>query len=331
MNGYESIISFPGLNIGEFTVKNLAIDKANFSIAWYALIIVAGMIAAVIYTTIQAKKIGVSFDDIIDFALFTIPIGVIGARLYYVLSELDQYKTFIDVINISEGGLAIYGGIIAGGITVLCVAIYKKINFFALADCVAPAVLLAQGIGRWGNFMNGEAFGDQTPSIFRMGLQNHITKTTFGVEEMVYVHPCFLYESLWNLLGVLLIYLFGKFIHKKYDGQQFLMTFGWYGFGRMLIEGLRTDSLYLFKDWLGDTIRVSQLLAGVIFAVCATLLIIFIFKKPNKPFYYKPAPVLDKKGNPIKGDNGFVELWKKAKVWNEERKANINNNNSKKD
>ena len=325
----HSTVSFPGLGIGEFELNRVAFTLFGREIAWYALFIVAGMIAAVVYTTVQAKKIGVSFDDIIDFALFTIPIGVIGARLYYVLSELDQYETFKEVINISEGGLAIYGGIIAGGLTVLCVAIYKKINFFALADCVAPGVLLAQGIGRWGNFMNGEAFGAMTDWFCRMGLQNVHTEKTFHTGEMVFVHPCFLYESIWNLLGVLLVYLFGKFIHKKYDGQQFLMIFAWYGFGRAFIEGLRTDSLYFMKDVFGETIRVSQVLGAAIFLVCAGFLVYFAIKKPNKAFYHKPAPIFDKKGKPIKGENGFVELWKNGKAWYAERKNNYKNKESK--
>ena len=222
MNYSTSTVSFPGLGIGEFEVNRIAFTLFGREIAWYALIIVMGMIAAVIYTTVQAKKIGVTFDDIIDFALFTIPIGVIGARAYYVLSEIEQYDSFLEAINIANGGLAIYGGIIAGGLTVLAVSIYKKINFLALADCVAPGVLLAQGIGRWGNFMNGEAFGAQTDWFCRMGLDNSLTYETFGEAGMVFVHPCFLYESLWNLLGVLLVYLFGRFIHKKYDGQQIL-------------------------------------------------------------------------------------------------------------
>lgn len=315
-----STVSFPGLGIGEFEVNRIAFTLFGREIAWYALIIVMGMIAAVIYTTVQAKKIGVTFDDIIDFALFTIPIGVIGARAYYVLSEIEQYDSFLEAINIANGGLAIYGGIIAGGLTVLAVSIYKKINFLALADCVAPGVLLAQGIGRWGNFMNGEAFGAQTDWFCRMGLDNSLTYETFGEVDMVFVHPCFLYESLWNLLGVLLVYLFGRFIHKKYDGQQFLMIFAWYGLGRGFIEGLRTDSLYFMKDLLGETVRVSQVLGFAIFLVCAAFLIFFAIKKPSKPFYYKPAPVLDKKGKPVKEDNGFVILWNKAQTWLKERK-----------
>lgn len=276
-----SKIAFPGLGIGEFEVNSVAFTIFGMEIAWYALIITCGMIAAVAYAIVQSKKIGVTFDDVIDYALFTIPLGIIGARLYYVLSELDQYDSFLDVINIREGGLAIYGGIIAGTLSVFMVSHFKKINFFAFGDCVAPGVLLAQGIGRWGNFMNGEAFGYETDWFCRMQLQNVLTGG-----KVMQVHPTFLYESLWNLIGVLLVYLFARYIGKKYDGQLILLTFGWYGLGRMFIEGLRTDSLYI-----GDTdIRVSQLLAGIIFFTFLALLIFFHFKNPQRALYVKDAP-----------------------------------------
>ena len=285
-----SVVSFPGIGIGNFEVNPYFFGT---SIRWYAIFIVCGMIAAVAYTIVQAKKIGITLEDVIDIALFTIPFGIIGARLYYVLTKLDEFKTLGDAFAIWNGGLAIYGGIIAGGITVLCVCYYKKINFLAFADCVSPGVLLAQGIGRWGNFMNGEAYGVQTDSFIRMGLQNHnvnsdiidgiITDVEYG--SMAYVHPTFLYESLWNLLGVLVVYLFAKFVHKKYDGQLFLMIFGWYGLGRMLIEGLRTDSLYFGPEEWG--IRISQALAALILVVTSALLIYFAIKKPNRPFYHK--------------------------------------------
>ena len=317
-----SKIAFPGLGIGEFSVNSTAFTIFGMEIAWYALIITFGMICTTIYTVLQAKKIGITFDDVIDYALFTIPFGVIGARLYYVLSEIDQYDSFLEVINIREGGLAIYGGIIAGTITVFVVSHFKKINFFAFGDCVAPGVLLAQGIGRWGNFMNGEAFGYETDWFCRMQLQNILTGG-----KVMEVHPTFLYESLWNLTGVLLVYLFARYIGKKYDGQLILLTFGWYGLGRMFIEGLRTDSLYI-----GNTdIRVSQLLAGIIFFTFLGLLIFFHFKKPNKPLYYKPAPeaaasqkakkevkeTKTEKSNEAEEKPGFIEKVKKAvqKLW----------------
>ena len=273
-----SKISFPGFGIGEFSVDSVAFEIFGIEIAWYALLITFGMICCITYAVVQARKIGVTFDDVVDFALFTIPIGVLGARLYYVLTELDQFHSFKDVINIREGGLAIYGGIIAGTLTVLVVSHFKKISFLAFGDCVAPGVLLAQGIGRWGNFMNGEAFGYETEIFCRMGLQNFLTGG-----KLLYVHPTFLYESLWNLLGVLLVYLFAKLIGKKYDGQLILLTFGWYGLGRMFIEGLRTDSLYI----PGTEIRISQALALVIFVVCLAMLIYFAIRKPTKPLYVK--------------------------------------------
>ena len=294
-----SKISFPGLGIEEFSVNSVAFEIFGIEIAWYALFITFGMICCITYAVLQSRKIGMTFDDVIDFALFTIPIGVIGARLYYVLSELDQYHSFKEVINIREGGLAIYGGIIAGTITVFVVSIVKKINFFAFGDCVAPGVLLAQGIGRWGNFMNGEAFGYETDWFCRMGLQNFLTGN-----KLMYVHPTFLYESLWNLLGVLLVYLFAKLIGKKYDGQLILLTFGWYGLGRMFIEGLRTDSLYI----PGTEIRTSQALALVIFVFCLAMLIFFMIKKPTQPLYVK---VNEEKPEAEKNEDPIVVLVKK--------------------
>ena len=303
----SSTISFPGLGIGEFTVSPEAfrIPGMERGIAWYALIITFGMICCFFYTLVQAKKIGITFDDVIDYALFTIPSGVIGARLYYVIFDGEHvYKTFWDVINITNGGLAIYGGIIAGTIAVLAVSYFKKINFFAFGDCVAPGVLLAQGIGRWGNFMNGEAFGEQTDIFIRMGLKNNLTAYTFGTSEMVYVHPTFLYESLWNLVGVLGVYLFAKLLGKKYDGQLVLLTFGWYGLGRMFIEGLRMDSL----TGGSDTVRVSQLLAGVIFVLFLAMLIFFKVKPPKRELYKKAFIEGENKKEPDSFDKMIVKI-----------------------
>ena len=273
-----SKVSFPGLGIGEMTINSEAFSLFGYPIAWYAIIITLGMIAAVAYVICKSKKIGITYEDVLDYALFVIPIGVIGARLYYVLTKLEEFPTFQSWFDIRGGGLAIYGGIIAGGLTVLVVSYFKKINFLAFADCVAPGVLLAQGIGRWGNFMNGEAFGYETDWFCRMELQNSLT----GIFPKC-VHPTFLYESLWNFLGVFLINLYAK--HKKYDGQIFLMIFCWYGFGRMFIEGLRTDSLY--TTIMGVSFRTSQILAIIIFIVTAAILIFFRIKRPVGPLYYR--------------------------------------------
>ena len=280
-----STISFPGIGIGEFSVNSVAFSIFGFDIAWYALLITLGMVCAVDYVIYESKKIGITSEDVLDYALFVIPIGIVGAILYYVLTELDKFHSIWEVFNIRGGGLAIYGGIIAGGITVLVVSYVKKINFLAFADCVAPGVLLAQGIGRWGNFMNGEAYGYECDWFCRMGLQSANTAMDFGTSEMVYVHPTFLYESLWNFLGVALVVLFARYIKKQYDGQLFLMIFGWYGFGRMFIEGLRTDSLYI----PGTELRISQVLAGIIFVCAAATLIYFAIKKPNKPLYVRES------------------------------------------
>lgn len=272
-------LSFPGLGIGEFSVDSVAFSIGEFDIAWYAIIITLGMIAAITYSILQAKKIGISLDEMLDFVIFAIPIGIVGARLYYVLSKIDHYSSLGDVLNIRNGGLAIYGGLIAGTATVLIMCKIKKIKFMALADCVMPGVILAQAIGRWGNFMNGEAFGEETEIFCRMGIQNFLTDFNF-----IYVHPTFLYESLWNLVGFLLIFFLIRKL-KQYDGQIFIITCGWYGLGRMLVEGLRTDSLYTNIGSL--SFRTSQVLAGAILVVCIASLIYFAYKKPSGEFYTK--------------------------------------------
>ncbi|MBR5144613.1 MAG: prolipoprotein diacylglyceryl transferase, partial [Clostridia bacterium] len=247
-------------------------------------------VLAVLYVMWRAKQNGVKSDDILDLALVAVPSGIAGARLYFVLTSLDHFDSFWDIFKIWEGGLAIYGGIIGGAIAVIIMARIKKLPFFLLADMIMPAVLIGQILGRWGNFFNVEAHGTETMLPWRMGILR------FG--EWTYVHPTFLYESLWNLLGVLLVYLFAKLIGKKYDGQLILLTFGWYGLGRMFIEGLRTDSLYI----PGTEIRTSQALALVIFVFCLAMLIFFMIKKPTKPLYVKvneEKPEAEKTEDPI--------------------------------
>ncbi|MBQ2875859.1 MAG: prolipoprotein diacylglyceryl transferase [Clostridia bacterium] len=317
-----SKISFPGLGIGEFEVNSVAFELPWFGgetieIAWYAVLITIGMICAVAYTIFRSRQIGITAEDVVDFALFVIPIGVIGARLYYVFSKIENYSSFYDVINIRDGGLAIYGGIIAGGLTVLAICYIKKINFLAFADCVAPGVLVAQGIGRWGNFTNGEAFGYATDWFCRMGLQNDHTG---GVLQ--YVHPTFLYESLWNIAGFVLAALLTK--KKKHDGQIFLLIFGWYGFGRMFIEGLRTDSLYI-----GETgIRVSQLLGGIIFVISLCGLIYMQFTKRTKPLYHKTTKLPSHSGGETFESKKKAEI-KKIDGVDENYKSNRDNKSKK--
>lgn len=270
-------ISFPGLGIEEFTVNKVLFDFTlfgkSFSIRWYAVCIVIGMILACVYAVWRSRHEGIKLEDLLDMVLFAIPIGVIGARLYYVITTLDVYKydSLYDVIAIWNGGLAIYGGIIAGGLTVYGVCRFKKIKFFKAADMAVPAVMIGQMCGRWGNFFNGEAYGYEVAEgsalyFLRMGLIPNIESQT----RMHYFHPTFLYECLWNLLGFIIINLLYK--KKKFDGQVFYMYMSWYGFGRMFIEALRTDSLYV------GPFRVSQVVGFVCLVVGVTMLIVNLLK-----------------------------------------------------
>lgn len=294
-------ISFPGLGIGEFTINPIAIPIGDGGIRWYALLIVTGMIFAVLYTAYRSKSEGIIFDTIIDFAIFTIPVGIIGARLYYVFFDWidimvnhkpNPYQSFVDVIAIWEGGLAIYGGIIFGTITIIIVSKVKKMSgrsLLKITDAVAPGVMIAQAIGRWGNFCNGEAYGTPTSLPWRM-CSDRFANRLYNLDLIdrdtalqmldgtLGVHPTFLYESLWNILGFILINIFYK--KKRFDGQIMLMYFTWYGFGRMFIELLRTDSLTN-----GSNIRISSLLGLLSFIVAGSLLLyLFIKNKGNNPY-----------------------------------------------
>ncbi len=272
-----SKISFPGLGIGEFSIDSVAFRIGNFEIAWYALIIAFGMVLASAHIIYRGKQSGLTPEVTLDFILITIPVGVIGARLYYVLAKIEEYDSIKEVFAIRDGGLAIYGGILAGAASVFLICKFKKISFLAFADICTPGILFAQGIGRWGNFANGEAFGAVTDIFCRMGVSNNLTGNV-----LTYVHPTFLYESLWNVIGFILANIFYK--KRKYDGQIFFFIFAWYGFGRMFIEGLRADSLY--ASIFGIEFRVSQVLAALIFAACTAALIYFKIRKPNKELYY---------------------------------------------
>lgn len=263
-------VSFPGLGIGEFQLNKVAFTLfGKLEIRWYGLIITTGIILAVLYCAYRSAEVGISKDDLLDMALYTVIFGVLGARLYYVLMTLGthSYKNLLDVIAIWEGGLAIYGGVIAGATTICVYCRIKKIRMLSALDMAAPAVMIGQFMGRWGNFFNGEAYGYEVPEgsplyFLRMGLIPNVNSSV----RMDYFHPTFLYESVWNMIGFIIINaLFRK---RKFDGQVALMYFTWYGFGRMWIEGLRTDSLYL------GVFRVSQVVGFVCFVLCGTLLVL---------------------------------------------------------
>ncbi len=263
-------VAFPGLGIGEFQLNKIAFTLfGKLEVRWYGLIITTGIILAVLYCAYRSAECGVTKDDLLDMALYTVIFGVLGARLYYVLMTIGthSYKSIIDVFAIWEGGLAIYGGVIAGASTICIYCYLKKIRILSALDMAAPAVMIGQFMGRWGNFFNGEAYGYEVPEssplyFLRMGLTPNINSSV----RMDYFHPTFLYESVWNIIGFLIINaLFRK---RKFDGQVALMYFTWYGFGRMWIEGLRTDSLYL------GVFRVSQVIGFVCFILCGTLLVL---------------------------------------------------------
>ena len=264
-------ISFPML--GDWSVNPpYSFTVFGFEIYFYGVIIAAAFILAALFCARKAAEFGLTSDDLFDLVIWLIPACIIGARLYYVLFKLDYFiANPSKIFSVRDGGLAIYGGIIAGVITGIIWSRMKKIPVFAVGDLAAFGLLIGQAVGRWGNFINREAFGAVTDVFCRMGL-------TMPGQDTLYVHPTFLYESLWNLAGLIILCVLSKLGKRKYDGQFFWSYILWYGLGRAWIEGLRTDSLYI-----GSTdIRVSQLLAAVS-ALAALIVLIVNAKKAHKP------------------------------------------------
>ena len=283
------MISFPGIGIGPFSIDPVAFKVFGLTVRWYGLIICIGMIFSLIYIVTRIKYEKIKTHDFVDLAIFTIIFGVIGARIYYVLFELDSYivpgdfwESVKKMVAVWEGGIAIYGAIIGGFITVFVVCRIKKLRFSTVLDAVAPGVMIGQIIGRWGNFVNMEAHGGETALPWRMGLS-----TTGDVWN--YYHPTFLYESLWNLIGFVLIAIFYK--KKKFNGQVFLFYIAWYGFGRMFIEGLRTDSLYLHV--FGLDIRISQIVGFATFVIGLVLTIVNLVKVKKHKISLAASPYLN--------------------------------------
>lgn len=266
-------VSFPGLGLN-FTINPIAFKIGNFSIYWYGIIIACGMLLAVLYAWRSSKRYDVDFNKLFNCILVGIISGIVGARLYYCLFKWDHYsQNPIEILYLNNGGLAIYGGIIGALIGGLTVAKIQKMKIPQILDIAMMGFLLGQGIGRWGNFMNQEAFG--TPTDLPWGMMSINTNS-------VTVHPCFLYESLWCLLGFALLHFYGKY-KQKYAGQIFYCYLVWYGFERMIVEGLRTDSLYLPFEVFGMAIRVSQVISFAIFVAGIVLLI--INRKKEDSFY----------------------------------------------
>ena len=256
-------VSFPGLGIGEFSFNKVAFSIGSIEVRWYGIIMVTGIILAFLYAYYRSKHEGISFDDLLDYALITVICGVVGARLYYVITSGEKY-TFGEIFAIWNGGIAVYGSIIGGAAALLGISLYKKIKWQKAFDMVCPGVMIGQIVGRWGNFFNGEAYGESPAAdsflyFARMELRHEGWSTSYLCQ------PTFLYESLWNLIGFIIIN--ALYTKKKYDGKVFLMYITWYGFGRMLIEGLRTDSLMV------GTFRISQVVAFLCFIIGGACLV----------------------------------------------------------
>ena len=262
MNRY-TIISFPELGL-EFDPPRM-FSIGPLSVHFYGLIIACGLILAVIYACRRSRQFGIKEDDIIDGVLWVTPFAILCARAYYCIFQWENYASNpISMLYIWEGGLAIYGGVLGAILGVIVLCRFKKIRLGAFLDLVALGFLIGQALGRWGNFFNREAFGAETESFLRMGLYNAFAA------ETTYHHPTFLYESLWNLTGFVILHFLSR--KRQYDGQIALGYALWYGLGRAFIEGLRTDSLY----W--GPFRVSQVLAAVSCLAAAMVLLYLNFK-----------------------------------------------------
>lgn len=281
-------IRFPHLGI-EIASLGKGITIGGFTIAFYGMIIAFGMVMGYLMTAFQAKRTGQEPDLYLDLALWDIVFAVIGARIYYVVFSWDYYKdNLLQIFNTRGGGLAIYGGVIAGVITTIIFGKVRKQNFFQLLDTACIGLITGQIIGRWGNFCNREAFGGYTNGLFAMQLKqsdvaasnltHSVLKHAVEIDGTRYiqVHPTFLYESLWNIGVLIILLLFTK--HRKYNGQIFLIYLLGYGLGRVWIEGLRTDQLIFF----GTGVAVSQVLSGGLVVASAAILIYRLVKDRQK-------------------------------------------------
>lgn len=294
-------INFPHLGIHlEHVGKSITVF--GFEIAFYGIIIGCAILIGFLIATSEAKRTRQNPEDYLDMGIIGVVCGIAGARLYYVIFSWDMYKdNLLDILNLREGGLGIYGGVIAAVITVIICAKVKRLNAPQIFDTVALAILNGQMLGRWGNFFNREAFGEYTDSLFAMQLPLDAVRNSDVTETMranmqvvdgvsyIQVHPTFLYESVWCLILFILLFLYRK--HKKYEGELFLLYLFGYGLGRVWIEGLRTDQLLI----PGIGFPVSQLLAGLIVVVTGGLLIYLWRNHKRMPFLrsgrkYEPLP-----------------------------------------
>lgn len=263
-------VSFPGLGIGEFTLNPEAFSIGSISVKWYAICICLGLVLAFLYGERKAEYFGINNNDFLDLVLIGVPSGLIGARVGYILMDLDAFPTFQSMISVWNGGLSIYGGLIAAFIAIALTCKFKKINMLGVFDLAATGILIGQILGRFGNFFNIEVYGVQTNLPWRMGIG------TDGIGQ--YVHPLFLYEVLWNLIGFVLILAFLD--QRKFKGEVFLWYTAWYGLGRAWMEGLRDTE---FQLTAGD-IKINQMIAITALVLSLAVWIFFRFVKTSVHF-----------------------------------------------
>ncbi len=279
------VISFPGLGL-EFEINRVAFSLGSIDIYWYAVIIATGFLLAMAFVFKNCKRFGIDSDRAIDVIFFAMILGIIGARAYYVAFQWDMYKdNLMEIFNIRGGGLGFYGGIIGGIIGLVIGCKLRDQRLLPFLDIAGGAVLIGQGIGRWGNFVNSEAFGCNTDLPWGMTspkiaayIERHTTEAMGAVmDPALPVHPTFLYESLWCAIGLILFFVIAK--KRRFDGQMFLFYLAWNGGGRMIIEGLRTDSLMI------GPFRISQLLGALmlVFAAAAYFVVTKKLKSENCP------------------------------------------------
>ena len=263
----------------------------GFQIYYYGLFITAGYALAALYLIKRRELLGLTKDNILDILIIAIPCGLVGARIYYMLFNIDTYfgpGNWGNIFMFREGGLAVYGGIIASGLVFIIYSRVKKIPLGSLLDAAGFGLFIGQAVGRWGNFFNREAFGVETNLPWRMGLTFH-SRTyiasldkSYPAGETFYFHPTFFYEGLWNIAGLVIMHIFSKKSRTKYPGQYFLFYVAWYGLGRFMIEGLRTDSLYIH----GTGVRASQLLAVLSFLGAIAILVYNHIRGKNSESVY---------------------------------------------
>ena len=276
-------VQFPNLGI-EVTINRVAFSVFGIDIYWYGIIFAFTIIRGASVALYLGKKLGINDDDFIDIIMLGTVFGIIGARAYYVAFAPFEYETLWDMINLRDGGIGIYGGLIAGLVSGWFLCKWKKINFFDAADCIFTGFLFGQTFGRWANFMNQEAFGTNTDGLFGMISESttrylarvapSLAQQGITVDPNMPVHPTFLYESVWCAIGFIILYR--HFKNRKFRGEMLCMSGAWYGFGRFFIEGLRTDSLAT-----NGGLRTSQIIA-VVTVAAAVIFIVFNYMKINK-------------------------------------------------